>query len=525
MDDNLSQELDAAFSLLPGDLAQQAKARLLEARNNAAQFSLPLKWTEHDLAGNFLRGGITDMIGKSTRMVANSQEDPDINELAREAKGTSALAGAFHMLSDGKRFAFYLPFTPSHFDREAERRTRGFMVSEAVFREVLELMRPGVGLTVAERRVVFQLVAGMALREAATTDGVSFETKRAHLKVASAKLHCSGQRDLVRVVVAQLVHLLSVSSSEALHGEPAETFAARHLSDDVTLTVKRLPNGRVIRVYECGPHDGRPLIMIHGMMFPISLVGISRYLDTAGVRLIVPIRSGFLESRPPGELAAEGGMISESLSDLAGYIAEEWNGSPVAILGQSLGAVLAIRFANRYPGLVSRLILQSINLTQGSGSNGGGAAAFYGSLKRLSRDGLTFKLVNWQYQKYYADHRTGREILARLFGNCDVDMAVLDGKATGKQAYGMFSDLYRNSVFGMSNDFDFVMNSWEAEARKSRKPISFVHGEDDPLTKPGELERFAAADENRSLIVIPGGGHFIAASHPREFWQAIERFA
>ena len=52
----------------------------------------------------------------------------------------------------------------------------------------------------------------------------------------------------------------------------------------------------------------------------------------------------------------------------------------------------------------------------------------------------------------------------------------------------MFADLYVSSVFGMSGDFDFVMNSWECEARKLAKPITitFIHGADDPLTSPSE---------------------------------------
>jgi hypothetical protein len=42
--------------------------------------------------------------------------------------------------------------------------------------------------------------------------------------------------------------------------------------------------------------------------------------------------------------------------------------------------------------------------------------------------------VNWQFQKYYADRATGREILSRLFANSPPDMDVLDGNATGTEA-------------------------------------------------------------------------------------------
>ena len=45
--------------------------------------------------------------------------------------------------------------------------------------------------------------------------------------------------------------------------------------------------------------------------------------------------------------------------------------------------------------------MQSVNLTNGRG--GGHAGAFYGGLKRLSRRPDVFKLMNWQFHKYYAD--------------------------------------------------------------------------------------------------------------------------
>ncbi len=227
-----------------------------------------------------------------------------------------------------------------------------------------------------------------------------------------------------------------------------------------------------------------------------------------------------MESRAPSELAGQGGFIAEAFSDLALYLEREWQ-EPAPILGQSLGGVLAIRFANLYPHLVSRLILQSVNFTRGTDVDGSHASEFYGGLKRLSRRPDVFKLVNWHFQRYYADRGTGRSILSKLFGGSAVDMEALDGKATGVEAYRMFSDLYASSVFGMSADFDFVMNAWEAEARKVAKPITFIHGTDDPLTSASEFIRFAEKSDQCRVNIIPGGGHFVAATHAGQVWRSV----
>lgn len=514
----LSGDLDDAFSLLPREKARQAKADVLRAHRRGGSFTLDLKWSDHETNGAFLRGGQTDLVSRTTSLFVHSQDDPDVQSLAIAASGLTVLEGQLLLWPSKDRFAWFLPHTPARADTQPVRRVRGLLITEPIFNHVIGLMQPEQGFTDAERRVLFQITAGLSPREAAEQDEVSFETKRAHIKSVASKLHCAGQKEIVRLVLGQLVHLLSASLSESVHGEPAEAYMAEHLGEDARLEVRRLPNGRILRIVECGPRSGRPLVMIHGMMFPISLVGIAEHLESLGIRLIIPIRTGFLESRSPAELAAKSNFIEESLEDLALFLESETDG-PIPILGQSLGGVLAIRFANLYPHLVSRLVLQSVNFTQAN--RDGVAGIFYDSLKRLSRQPDLLKLVNWQFHKYYADRPTGRAMLSRLFDGSPVDMRVLDGKFSGTEAYRMFADLYAGSVFGMNGDFDFVMNSWQHEAGKLDRPIVFIHGGKDPLTNPALLEEFTGNGSRARLQLIPDGGHFVAASHPAQLWSLV----
>ena len=500
-------------------MARSARERVLREHAHGKAFALELKWSEHQVNGAFVRGGVTDLVSRTTRLVSNSQDDPDIQTLARLATHESPLEGSLVAFPSGDRFAWFLPFTPTQADRLVDRKVRGLLVNEPLFAEILELMQPDRNFTHAERRVMFQVIAGLSLRDAADRDGVAFETKRAHIKSGFSKMHCANQQDLVRTVLGLLIHLLSASEGETAHAGPADTFVSRYLQDDARIDVTRLPNGRVLRVLTCGPESGRPLLMIHGMMFPITLVGVSRHLDAAQIRLIVPVRPGFLESRSPSRLSAQNDFIGEALSELALYIRATWN-EPVAILGQSLGAALAIRLAGQNPELVSRLILQSVNLTKGRGT-GSPAGAFYGSLKRLSREPDLFRRVNWQYYKYYADRVTGRSVLSRLFADLPIDMAVLDGKATGLEAYQMFADLYASSVFGMSADFDYVMNTERHDLGGLTQSVAFIHGADDPLTSPAELSGFLGDEDRYTRHIIPGGGHFVAASHATAVWRLI----
>ena len=95
MDRKTLEDVKAAFSLLPAELAQEAEAELLglHARGGVSQ-ALLLKWSEHDERGAFLRGGLSDILDHSTRLVTNSQD-----QTKRSCSGRSSRAPARTLFS------------------------------------------------------------------------------------------------------------------------------------------------------------------------------------------------------------------------------------------------------------------------------------------------------------------------------------------------------------------------------------------------------------------------------------------
>ncbi len=526
MNQRLNDNLDAVFSLLPRKQAEEAKRETFEQyasrQRGAAE---ELKWAEFDLSGRFLRGGSSNPSDLATHIFTNSQEDADVHDLARRAVEGGIEAGLLEPASPGQdRLHWFVPFTPTKSDKLTKTRLRGLSITYALFSDVMEMFNPIAGLSTTEKRVIFQTIAGASLREAASTDGVSYETKRFHVKSACEKLSCTGQKDLVRKVLGQMVHLLSLSDSEAVHADIAESFVSRFLSNDVRMSVQRLRSGRLMRFLESGPAEGRPVVMIHGMMFPISLFGIAEHLHAAGIRLIVPIRDGYLESRSTFSLYKEGGLLTGSLEDIAEFLRQSCQ-TPAIILGNSLGGVAAIRFAGLYPDLVSNLVLLSINLTRTQPSTENIAGTFYGGLRALSDRPDLFKFVNWQFRKYYGDEKTCRDILLRLFGSSEPDVDVLEGKFSNVRAYPMFSETYQSSTLGIIDDFGFVMNSWQQEVAELPMPVTFIHGRCDPLTRIEEFGAMATLNRANRIIVVETGGHFVSVSHAREVWGHVSRVA
>ena len=517
----LEDILDSAFSLLPDAQAARAKQRLIERhRSGISAEAFELKWAEFDMDGRFLRGGISDISDLSTYIVLVSQEDRDIEMMARLAREGLAKAGTVSWVPEDQHFHWFVPFMPSSDESVLEARLRALCITEPLLGELLDQFNPDAKLTTSEKRVIFQTMGGLDLRTAADDDGVVYETKRAHIRNVNEKLGCSGQKDLVRQVFGQMMYLVSASTTDIVHAETASEFVSRHLADDMRLLTVRGSSGKLLRYLQGGPSDGVPVVMVHGMMFPVILQGVSPYLYDTNIRLIVPIRPGYLESRPLTSLYQQQDLLENGLEEIADLISS-LGISPANILGNSLGASVAIRLAQRLPEKVSRLVLLSINLTRTKKAPRGRAGQFYSGLRSLTSEADVFKLVNLEFRKYYADEQMCRTILTRHFGASPADVDVLEGTHTRAPAYAMFSETYRTSVVGISEDFRFVMSSLKNAIGGLSVPAVFIHGTEDPLTEVSEIERSLGPSGDVRLVRAEGAGHFVAVSHGKDVWRTV----
>lgn len=499
-------DIDAALSLLPPSEARAMRDAVVGGRDA----SVPAPWADFDRQGRFLGGGVSDLLRGATRIVSASQQEPAVAALAAAAREPGFGPGRIVPVADHSSFAWFVPLRESERSRAGDSRLRGFLVDETVFTTVLLDLEPSFGLTAPEFRVLFQIVSGLSLRAAAERDRLSFETKRAHVKSACQKMACDGQKDAVRTLMGLLTHLISVSTGETPWARRAAAFVERHLPE-ADLTAHRLGDGRLLRILSLGRPDGRPIVLVHGIMFPIVLACLGDALASENLRLLVPLRPGFVDDASVGE--RDGDLVATGLADIARFISEA-NLAPAVVAGQSLGGTLALRLASARPGLVSRVVLLSANLMTSASESGAASLRFYEGLRRLRRHPDLYQSVNIHFARYYADRRVCHEILNRLFSGNASDRSVLEGRWSGRDGYAMFSDLYRSSVPAIAADFADA-SVVKATIGRIRVPITAFHGTDDPLTDLGSLEALLA-EASTSRIVALDGGHFVVAARARE---------
>jgi len=520
MRDTVSHGIGSIFSVLPDVRSDDASREVLDrylARD--ATPSAIVKWAEFDRDGGFLRGGGTDLADLSTRVVSDPDDDADIAALARAAAGPVQF-GRIAARPDGARCHWYVPFVPTGSIRPAEGRFKGLSIGEALLGELVEVFNGTAGVTAAEKRVLFQLLRGATPREAADEDAVSFETKRAQIKGVCAKLGCRGQSDLIRVVMGLLPHLVAIADTARLDDGAIERFTRDYLAPDVRLVLHRLANGRLFRTFECGPGDGTPLLIAHGMLYPLLLLNCRAACERLGIRVVLPVRSGYLDNQPATALYAHHDS-DDDFDDLALFISDQPNGT-VTFAGHSLGAGWALAFAARHPDLIDHLLLLSPHFPQGTPTGSRFFAPFLGGLKSLAgRPGL-YRYVAWQFRRYFIETTTVRRVLRRLYEASADDIRVLEGEAGSGPVYDWFASAYRSSIVGIAADMSRGM--CDDETKFPTMQVTVIRGRDDPLVEPTEPNELAVLSGSVRTVLLPNGGHLIAASHPDELWGAVARY-
>ena len=136
---------------------------------------------------------------------------------------------------------------------------------------------------------------------------------------------------------------------------PAEVFPAGH--PDISARDVRLSTGVSLRVLESGPPRGQPVVMFHGWgasayMFRHALT----LLPPRGLRAIAVDLRGFGLSDKPAEKVRGAYTLDAYCTDVDALL--DALGLPTAaLIGQSMGGGLVLRYALRRPARVSRLVL------------------------------------------------------------------------------------------------------------------------------------------------------------------------
>ncbi|AMV68770.1 Beta-ketoadipate enol-lactone hydrolase [Pediococcus damnosus] len=253
--------------------------------------------------------------------------------------------------------------------------------------------------------------------------------------------------------------------------------------------VKKI-NGINITVKEAG--SGQTMIFLHGRGYSKENMDpmFEHYRDAYHV--VSYDARGHGESDKPKSFT-----LDDHVDDLAEIIANYNLGKPI-VVGFSMGSYIALKTAEKYPNLFSKIVL--------IGTKGGGTTS---STEKVAKEGQLNGLSKAQMaqtmmQKIFAPQTTAEKIAS--FDKKIASKAVL----TGTQQAAITNSL---------QDFDLI-----TDANKVTIPVLVLTGEYDGLNQPVEGKKVADALPNARFETIPNAGHIAFFENPTKVYALIDTF-
>lgn len=519
--ENLHGALEEIFSLVPSEEAIASSKEVVSRyfRDNA-KIGSNIVWADFESDGDFVRGGISNINSMSSRLILDETET-GIADILEDADANGLNAGRLTSASDDRGFYWCIPYTPPASMKFPRSLLRVIFVTEELFFEILQLFNQDAGLTPAERRMVYQLVLGLKPNEAAEQDNVSVETKRSQLKKATAKLGGAGQVELIRLLMGQMIHILYLCEAESYNVQTTEDFASKFFGSSVKLSVQRLSNGRLMRFWELGPAAGTPVLLLHAYLFPVILLNSVQELERHNIRLIAPIRSGYLDNQECHQAYFEGNLTEQVTEDLISFVRQACP-TPIPVIGQSTGGLYAMLMAQTHRDLFTQIVIVAINLMKPKSQSY--ASNFFGGIRKLAGKSEIYESVVQQFHKTaFSSKRTTKFLLRKLFAGCKPDLEVLDGVVGSGPSYEWFSELHSSSSLGVANDIQLISQPQVKMLGNipDDLPIHFIHGSEDPFTRQEHLKGLIAGHPNAELTIFSDAGNLLVASHARQLWSEI----
>ncbi|MGE0736529.1 MAG: alpha/beta fold hydrolase [Alphaproteobacteria bacterium] len=215
----------------------------------------------------------------------------------------------------------------------------------------------------------------------------------------------------------------------------------------------------------------------------------------SGWRAVAWDMPGYGDSRHTGPLSFA--LLADALAALV----DKLKAPRVAVVGHSLGGMIAQEFAARYPNRLSALVLFATS------------AAFGGKDDTFKNQFLAARLAPLDRGLTPADFAA--DVVGPMFG--DATSAEIKARAVASMA-AIKPDAYRAAVNCI------VTFDRRAELKNIKCPTLVLAAERDPLAPPKSMQRMAADIPGARFETLPGVGHLANFEAPSLFNATVRTF-
>lgn len=391
-------------------------------------------------------------------------------------------------------------------------------VSRTTFSVVLEDAFSQSRFTNAELQLLLQLLCGHSIRSAAEEDDVSYETKRSQFKSLTTRAGFKTQNEAIRKTLLALtshsLDAMGVFLGNAVdHSDETLRFLNAYYPGQFRVMKIMGRSKRVIRLIETGPVSGTPVIWLHSQTLPPPSQFSDDWCEKENIRLIIPLREGFLSSLRSGPAPAE--HLERAAEDIADVI-HMLAGGRARIVAQSTGVAYAIQVAREEPQIITGMTFA--------------ASAFVGEYRNhlvgkfvdgfrnlLGRNPF---ILSKSYDRYMNRISTREGLWAVLSSTYEAsprDMSIFEDILSERVGHTMMYDSYRLSRHSVVSDIGMrALDVWRQVQHLPNVPTMFVHGETDPINSIGDARLVQKTVASSQFVELKGEGQSLFLSLLKE---------
>lgn len=372
-------------------------------------------------------------------------------------------------------------------------------------------------LTKTETIVLALILNGKSQNEIAEERSRSLDTIKVQVRALLKKTHCTKSTELVRQVMGYQILRLALESN-VNNSKTAHEIPMHPTHSDQTIFFE----GRKLQVNQFGPTNGRPVVLVHGLIWgPYVTPSILRLLHSKNINLIAPFRAGFGGSSPPKSWSDFDITV---VDDYIEIIRQFCTSKPVVVAhqgGTSHGCRIAAQLGDQAAGLMilsggvpieDVLHLEHMNVMTRIGA----VACRYAPsiMETVMRAGIHV----WR-------QRGPEKFLEQILSNSSADIATLkDVECRTVMVQGALNMISQGSKTSV-HDGMAAMAKWTTDYDAVRCQIKWLHGADDPVIAPKSIEYFLKNRQPVDLTVIEGAGVSLLYSHPEKFLKTLLKFS
>lgn len=394
-------------------------------------------------------------------------------------------------------------------------------IDKQTIKKAIAKLTPFSNISNAEYLLILDLISGTSLKESAEIGKVTHHTRRSQFKSISDKMNINTQSEMVRNVVTTILSLI-LNKDEAEFTSTTDqshltTFLKTNYPDIFRVHNITLSPGHTLRMLDFGAIDGEVYIWLHALFLPFKPHFSPQWCVDNNIRIIMPLRDGYMEER--GELQKAAEYLDNSVNNI-NVISNLLGLQKFNLIASIQSNAIALAYAKKYSDKIELLILSNI-LTDNLGKLGI-MKTFINGLANLA---ISNQTVAKKLHKYYinklSNPTSALKTMKKTVGDYEPDHKMYETIIGMKYLHKWALQTVEYSGHSLALDYAIISkDNWE-NLQEVTCPTVLIQGEHHQSSTPQSIRDLSQKFHDGEAIIVKDKGQFLYADKFEGYLELI----